>query len=309
MNRSKSDETALPDPPTWGDYLRALPQYLYPKRLLSALMFRATRIRFAFWKNWQIRWFIRRYGVDMDIAAQADMDAYADFNDFFTRALLPDARPLPADEDTLISPADGALHDFGRVIEGSLIQAKARRYTVADLLGDPSRGAGPFLNGSYLTIYLSPKDYHRVHMPVSGSLVEMVYVPGNLFSVNPATARGVPRLFARNERMVARFQTELGAMAVVMVGAVFVGGIETVWHGTVTPARSRRVSHWRYGAEGERPWTIARGAELGRFNMGSTVVVLLERGGLEWRADLAAGTCVNMGEALAGYEAGGSSLD
>jgi phosphatidylserine decarboxylase len=299
MNRSKSDETALPDRPTWGDYLRALPQYFYPKRLLSALMFRATRIRFAPWKNWQIRWFIRRYGVDMDIAAEADADAYADFNGFFTRALVPNARPLPAAEDRLVSPADGSLYDFGRVVEGSLIQAKAHRYTVAQLLGDPSCDAAPFLNGSYLTVYLAPRDYHRVHMPVAGSLVEMVYVPGSLFSVNPTTARGVPRLFARNERMVARFQTGLGAMAVVMVGAVFVGGIETVWHGAVKPAHNRRISRWRYGAEDERPWTIARGAELGRFNMGSTVVMLLQRGDLQWRSDLVSGARVKMGEALA----------
>ena len=307
MNRSKSDETALPDRPTRGDYCRALPQYLYPKRLLSALMFRATRIRFAPWKNWQIRWFIRRYGVDMDIAAQAD--GYADFNSFFTRALVSSARPLPAGEDHLVSPADGSIYDYGRIVEGSLIQAKAHRYTVTQLLGDPSCDAAPFLNGSYLTVYLSPKDYHRVHMPVSGRLVEMVYVPGSLFSVNPSTARAVPRLFARNERVVVRFQTALGAMAVVMIGAVFVGGIETVWHGAVTPARSRQISRWRYGAEGERPCTITRGAELGRFNMGSTVVMLLERGDLQWRSDLVSGGRVEMGEALADYQTDGSTTN
>ena len=280
------------------DYLRVLPQYLYPKRLGSAIMHRLTRIRFGPWKNWQIRWFIRRYGVDMSIAEQEDPLAYPDFNTFFTRALKTDARPLPAEAGRFLCPADGALYDFGDITQGTLLQAKSHRYAVSELLGH-SPEAAAFGGGSYLTVYLAPMDYHRVHMPLGGYLEQMIYVPGSLYSVNPLTSRGVPRLFARNERVVCLFRTEAGAMAVVMVGAVFVGGIETVWHGPVRPAAGRRMTRWSYLGEPEGGRNFAAGAELGRFNMGSTVVVVLERGGLEWTDGLSEGRRVKVGETLA----------
>lgn len=278
--------------------VRVLLQYAYPKRLLSAIMYRATRISFAPWKNWQIRWFIRRFDVDMKIAEVEDPTAYPDFNSFFTRALKPGVRPLPEDTRSVVSPVDGALYDFGAIEDGTLLQAKAHPYTVAELLADEDEGSRRFAGGSYFTLYLAPGDYHRVHMPFGGRLAEMVYVPGSRFSVNPATARHVPGLFARNERIIARFETDSGGMAVVMVGAVFVGAIDTVWHGAVTPAASRSITRWRYAAPVAVP-SLARGDEMGRFNMGSTVVVLLERRVAAWRSKLEPGTRVQMGQALA----------
>lgn len=284
------------------DRLRVFPQYVYPKHLASALMYRLTRIRFGPWKNWQIRWFIRRYGVDMSAAEQSDPTVFADFNTFFTRALKSGARPLTDDETHVSCPADGALYDFGDIREGTLLQAKAHPYSVSELLGgDPQAGA-PFLGGSYATVYLAPMDYHRVHMPVSGRLQQMVYLPGTLFSVNPVTTRGIPRLFARNERVVCRFQTRFGAMAVIMIGAVFVGGIETVWHGPVTPAREHRRASWNYDGGGTAAPTLERGAEMGRFNMGSTVVALFERDGLEWLPAVEVGKRVKMGETLGRFK-------
>lgn len=290
-------------PPGPMDTIRVIPQYLYPKRIGSALMYLLTRIRFAPWKNWQIRWFIRRYGVDMSIAAEQDTRAFPDFNTFFTRALTPGARPLADDPCALLSPADGALFDYGEIRSGTLLQAKAHRYSVAGLLAESDQACARFAAGSYATVYLAPMDYHRVHLPLAGVLESMTYVPGALFSVNPITARGVPGLFARNERVVCHFSTEFGAMAVVMVGAVFVGGIETVWHGPVTPARNRRLTRWSYAGDEATQRRFDRGDEMGRFNMGSTVVIVLERGALAWAPALETGSRVNMGRALATFGA------
>lgn len=305
MTSRKADTEDELNSPGPLDYLRVLPQYVYPKHLASALMYRLTRIRFRPWKNWQIRWFIRRYGVDMSLAEQPDPAAFPDFNTFFTRALKPGARPLSGGGGHISCPADGTLYDFGDIRHGALLQAKAHRFSVADLLGRPPHECVEFTGGSYVTVYLAPMDYHRVHMPVSGCLREMTYLPGSLYSVNPVTARGVPRLFARNERVVCWFETDFGAMAVVLVGAVLVGGIETVWHGTVTPARRRRPARWNYADDQATLRQLERGAEMGRFNMGSTVVVLLERGALEWVPGLALGNRVKMGETLASFARGG----
>jgi phosphatidylserine decarboxylase len=263
-------------------------------------MYRATRIQFGPFKNLQIRWFVRRYGVDLSVAEPQTPKAFKDFNSFFTRALKPGARPLPTDARSLVSPGDGLLSDFGTIEDNALIQAKSHRYAVPLLLAEKGEAAKSFDNGSYLTLYLAPKDYHRVHMPFGGVLKRMVYVPGTLFSVSPATAKRVPGLLARNERVICWFDTLAGQMAVVLVGAVFVGSIETVWHGEVTPAAEREVARWRYDPP-VSTITLQRGAEMGRFNMGSTVVVLLDRRVAAWRSKLAAGTPVQMGQTLATF--------
>ncbi|MDX1432738.1 MAG: archaetidylserine decarboxylase [Gammaproteobacteria bacterium] len=281
---------------TLSDYLRAAGQYVLPKRLLSALMLRATRIRLAAWKNWQIRWFVRRYGVDLDEAREPSPRAYTHFNAFFTRALRDGARSVAGDERTLVCPADGIMSQRGRVRDGSMLQAKGRHYTVRELLGPELAADSPFRDGHFATVYLSPRHYHRVHMPLAGRLRAMSYLPGALFSVNPATTRVVPRLFARNERVASLFDTALGPMALVLVGAVMVAGIETVWAGQVTPPRGRSPRTWHYDDESSR---LARGAEMGRFNMGSTVVVLVPDVGLAWADDVEPGREVRLGQALA----------
>ncbi|MBI3344658.1 MAG: phosphatidylserine decarboxylase [Gammaproteobacteria bacterium] len=278
-----------------NDWLKILPHYLLPQHLLSRLMYVLTRARRRVWKDWQISWFIRRYRVDMSIAEQSDPLAYENFNSFFTRALKAGARPVAAGLNEIVCPVDGAVSQIGGISEGRIIQAKGRDYSLVELLGGSEERAAPFLNGQFATLYLSPKDYHRIHMPVTGRLREMVYVPGRLFSVNALSVRGIPRLFARNERVAAIFDTEIGAMAVVMVGALFVGSIETVWAGTITPPYRSSLQRWNYQT---RNIAIERGAELGRFNMGSTVIVLFESGDITWNPTLAAGSAVQMGQAL-----------
>lgn len=277
------------------DYLKILAQYLLPQHLLSQLMYVLTRARLRVWKDWQIRWFIRRYGVDMRVAEQSDPLAYENFNSFFTRALKAGARPVAAGLNEIVCPVDGAVSQIGGISKGRIIQAKGRDYSLLELLGGSEERAAPFLQGQFATLYLSPKDYHRIHMPVTGRLREMVYVPGRLFSVNALNVRGIPRLFARNERVAAIFDTEIGAMAVVMVGAMFVGSIETVWAGTITPPYRSRLQRWDYLTQDT---VIERGAELGRFNMGSTVIVLFESGDVTWNSALAAGSAVRMGQGL-----------
>lgn len=282
-----------------SDYLRAAGQHLLPKRLLSALALSLARARFAPWKNWQIRWFTRRYGVNLDEAHEASPQAYPHFNAFFTRALRDGARPVEGDEDTLVSPADGIVSQLGRVRDGTLLQAKGRHYAVRELLGAELAGDDVFRDGHFATVYLSPRHYHRVHMPLAGRLRAMSYLPGALFSVNPATTRVVPRLFARNERVASLFETHLGPMALVLVGAVLVAGIETVWAGQVTPPRGRRPRTWRYGDGDEAAARLARGEEMGRFNMGSTVVVLIPSLDAAWADAAQPGAEVRLGQALA----------
>ncbi|MEO6696757.1 MAG: archaetidylserine decarboxylase [Gammaproteobacteria bacterium] len=276
-------------------FLKILPQYFIPQHLLSKLMYLLTRARLRAWKDWQIRWFIRRYGVDMAVAEQPDPHTYENFNRFFTRALKAGARPVAAGPDEIACPVDGAVSQIGAISEGRIIQAKGRDYSVVELLGGSEERAAPFLNGQFATLYLSPKDYHRIHMPVTGQLREMVYVPGRLFSVNALSVCAVPRLFARNERVAAIFDTEFGQMAVVMVGALFVGSIETVWAGTLTPPYRNHLQEWNYQAQNI---TLERGAECGRFNMGSTVIVMFESPGLTWNPAVAAGSTVQMGQPL-----------
>lgn len=278
-----------------GDALKSLPQYLLPQHLLSWLMQVATRLRWRPWKNWQINWVIRRYGVNLSEALDPEPTHYPSFNSFFTRALKPDARPLAAGADTILCPADGAISQLGAIREGRIFQAKGRDFSAVELLGGSIARAAPFEHGSFITVYLSPRDYHRVHMPIAGKLREMIHVPGRLFSVAPHTTRAIPRLFARNERVVSIFDTEAGPMAVILVGALFVASIETVWAGVVTPPRRREIRVWDYRDE---TIALARGAELGRFNMGSTAIVLFGWDKAQWDAAMLPGGAVRMGQRL-----------
>ena len=270
-------------------------QRLYPKHLLSWMMLRATRIRFAPWKNWQIRWFVRRYSVDLSIVAEPAPGSYPHFNAFFTRALAPEARPLEGGPRAAVSPVDGTVATMGSICSRSVLQAKGRAYTLEALFGGDGRAAATFDGGRFATFYLSPRDYHRVHMPLAGRLRSTVYIPGELFSVNPTTVDAVDCLFARNERVVSFFDTDLGPLAITLVGAVFVGCIEQVWHGIVTPPRRREALVERYD---DTVINLEQGREMGRFNMGSTVILMLANPGFEWASWMAPGTPVQMGRRI-----------
>lgn len=279
-----------------GDQLFAALQRCLPTRALSALMYRLAEIDNPGFKNRFINTFMRGYPIDLAEAERETVEEYRHFNDFFTRALKHGARPMPEKPDLLISPVDGRISQLGQIRDGRIFQAKGRDYTAAELLADAEL-AKTFDGGSFATIYLAPHNYHRVHIPFGGRLRSWAYVPGRLFSVNPATARAMPRLFSRNERMVAIFDTAFGPMAVVMVGALFVGGVETVWGGRLTPPHSRASTAFHHQPDGTV--ALARGDELGRFHMGSTVVLLAPKGALDWQAGLAAGDALRLGQPLA----------
>ena len=274
-------------------------QHCLPQHLLSRLVGRLAESRAL--KKPFIRWFAARYEVDMAEAVEQDPLVYDNFNAFFTRALRPGARPLApsvGESTTVLCPTDGAISQLGPLTQEGLLQAKGRHFSVADLLAS-EHDAERFDGGSFATVYLSPRDYHRVHMPVAGRLLSMRYVHGDLFSVNKQTAEGVPNLFARNERLVCLFDTELGPMAVVLVGAMIVAGIETVWAGRVGPSNAPgRVRETSY-ADTVPAIELAAGAELGRFYLGSTAIVLFGHGAVELSGALTAGTPVRMGQALA----------
>ncbi|MCX7514836.1 archaetidylserine decarboxylase [Frateuria sp. STR12] len=254
-----------------------LVQYLLPHRALSRVVYWATRWTWRPWKNFLIGQIVHRYKVDMDEAAQPDPFAYQHFNAFFTRKLKPHARREDADPTALISPADGRISQAGRIVDGRIFQAKGQSYTAAELLGDDA-AAEPYRNGDFLTIYLSPRDYHRVHMPLGGTLRETVHVPGRIFSVAPFAVEAIPRLFARNERLVCHFDGPQGPFVAVMVGAVLVSSVATVWDGLVIPPYA---SHIRSKSFAGQDITLARFAEMARFNMGSTVILLLPPGMIE----------------------------
>lgn len=284
-----------------GDRLFARIQRLLPQHALSRVVLAITRLRAGPLKDLAIRVFVRHFRIDMSQAREPDIRAYPHFNAFFTRALRPEVRPVASGRGVLASPADATISQLGRIERGQVFQAKGHTFGVDSLLGAPGAGER-FAHGSAVTLYLSPRDYHRVHMPADGRLLEMRHVPGRLFSVNPATTRALPGLFARNERLVCTFDTDHGRMAVVLVGAMFVGCMETVWAGVVTPPRGRVVRHFDYGKRNP-PIRLGRGEELGRFNMGSTVILLLERP-VHWAEELGPARPVRMGEAL-GVVAGG----
>ena len=267
-------------------------QYALPHRFLSRIMFYLTRSEWRWVKNTFIRQIVKRYRVDMSDALEPDLAAYPSFNAFFTRALKPGARPIATGSDLLLCPADGAISQAGAVSEGRIVQAKGMDYSAAELLGD-SELAKTFSKGSFATVYLSPRDYHRLHMPISGKLVRTLHVPGRLFSVATWTAESIPRLFARNERLVCIFETEHGQVALVLVGAIFVSSIDTVWGGTVTPPYAQKIVDTLLD---DGP-SLAAGAEMGRFNMGSTAIVLTEKA-IQFDADIAAAAPVKMGRVL-----------
>jgi phosphatidylserine decarboxylase len=287
--------------PTGRDYLFALPQYVLPQHLLSAVMERLSRSRCRWLKDPLIRWFASRYRIDWEEARFRSPGAYPDFNTFFTRALRPGVRPVDPTPGALVSPVDAVVSQAGTAEGERLYQAKGGTFDLVRLLGGSAARAAPFRGGSFVTLYLSPRDYHRIHMPLAGTLEEMVCVPGRLFSVNPATTRVVPELFARNERVVVFFETEVGPLALVLVGAVFVGSIETVWHGSVTPPRRPEVCRWEYPAGGVE---LTKGQEMGRFNMGSTVIVLVGKERADWIPDLAPGRRVRVGEGIGSTRSG-----
>lgn len=278
------------DTPVDRDELFARMQYPLPHHLISRGVGKLAESRTPWLKDWAIRRFIRTFDVDMSQAVESDPEAYACFNDFFTRALRADARPIG---EGIVSPADGTLSQLGSIDNGTLVQAKGHTYSLTALLGGDTHRAAPFRDGSFATVYLSPRDYHRVHMPVTGTLREMVYVPGRLFSVNQATANHVPGLFARNERLVCLFDTEHGPLAMVLVGAMIVAAIETVWAGQVSPL-SGRVQTTRF----DEPIVIEKGQEMGRFKLGSTVVMCFGHD-VAFRDVCTDGLVVSMGQSLA----------
>lgn len=279
------------------DYLFALPQYLLPQHAISRLVLRLTRCRVGWFKNALMKWFIKRFQVDMTEAAQPDYRQFEYFNAFFTRELKSGARPLAQGQDVIVCPVDGAVSQVGGIHADTIFQAKGHDYTATALLGGDAELARQFSNGRFATLYLSPRDYHRIHMPVAGTLRQMVYVPGRLFSVNPKTVRCIPGLFARNERVVAVFDTEFGAMAMVLVGAINVACIETVWQGVVTPPHRSEVQGWAY--QEQQAITLSKGAEMGRFNMGSTVICLFANDGLQFDPMIAPGAAIRLGQRLA----------
>ncbi|HZX69979.1 MAG TPA: archaetidylserine decarboxylase [Rhodanobacter sp.] len=250
-------------------------QYMVPHRALSRMVYWATRWTFVPWKNWLIGTIVRNYDVDMGEAAQSDALAYQHFNAFFTRKLRADARRADSDPAAVLCPADGCVSQAGAIVDGRIFQAKGQAYTVDELLGGDETAATPYRNGSFATIYLSPRDYHRVHMPLKGSLRETVHVPGRIFSVAPFAVAAIPRLFARNERLVCHFDGEHGPFVVVMVGAILVSSVATVWDGLVIPPYASSIRHKSFAGQGV---TLERFAEMARFNMGSTVIVLLPEG-------------------------------
>ena len=282
-----------------SDRLAVLPQYLLPKQALTVLMGHLASARAGALTTAAIRAFVRRYGVNMAEAAHPDPAAYASFNEFFTRPLREGARPLAAAE--LLCPVDGAISQFGAVQDGHLFQAKGHTYSAQALLGGDGALAAHFHRGHFATLYLSPKDYHRIHMPCAGRLLRMVHVPGALFSVNPTTARGVPGLFARNERVVCVFDAAPGSpvpgpWVLVLVGATIVGSMATAWHGVVNPPRPGALREWDYAGQ---DIVLGRGQEMGRFLLGSTVVMLFPDGPLAFNPQWAPGGPIRMGEAMA----------
>ncbi len=279
----------------WSERLFVGLQFALPQHALSWLVRKATRWTWSPWKNLLIRTAIARFKIDLSDAASPDPRDYPSFNAFFTRALQPGARPIAPGEDAVVCPADGVVSQVGSIDGDEILQAKGRSYTVDALLGGDREWSARFTNGQFLTIYLSPRDYHRVHMPWAGRLVATRYVPGRLFSVDDRSTRGIDRIFARNERLICLFDSSTGPMAVILVGALMVSAIDTVWG---VPERPDRAPITRSFGSAQAP-ELARGVEMGRFNMGSTVIVLFGAGAVRWRPNLAAGSPVRMGDRIA----------
>ena len=280
------------------DWLKVNLQYVTPKHLLSRLVGKLAEAEMGSVTTFFIKTFIKQYNVDMTEALYEDPTHYRSFNAFFTRPLKPDARSIDDNDNVLIHAVDGTVSQFGDINSDSIFQAKGHDFSLTTLLGGKPEIAAPFKNGKFATIYLAPRDYHRIHMPIEGTLTDMIYVPGELFSVNPLTAQNIPGLFARNERVVALFDTPVGKMAMVLVGATIVASIETVWSGTVTPPAGKNVQHWSYEKDSEAAVKLEKGAELGRFKLGSTIVVCFEKDMIEFE-DMAPGMVTRLGVPMA----------
>jgi phosphatidylserine decarboxylase len=277
-----------------SDRIKVLPQYMLPKQALTSLAGRVAGAKGGAMTTRLIRWFVGKYGVNMAEAQNADVASYASFNEFFTRPLKEGVRPL-ADAD-YICPVDGAISQFGDIDEHKIFQAKGHTFTTQALVGGDAQLAQHFMHGSFANLYLSPKDYHRIHMPCDGRLTRMIYVPGALFSVNPTTARGVPGLFARNERVVCVFESGYyGPFVMVLVGATIVGSMETVWHGVVNPPRLPQVCEWTYDTT---PVVLKKGEEMGRFLLGSTVIMLFKQDSIRFNPDWEPERKVRLGEMM-----------
>lgn len=277
-------------------------QYAMPKHLISRLVGKLAAAKAGKLTTSLIKGFIKQYGIDMSEAKYEDPAHYKTFNEFFTRPLKEGLRPIAEDKDIIAHPVDGKISQLGDIVDDRLIQAKGHDFSLQELLGGDENVAAPFQGGKFATIYLAPKDYHRIHMPIGGKLRKMVYVPGDLFSVNPLTAENVPNLFARNERVVAIFDTEIGPLAMVLVGATIVASIETIWAGTVTPPAGKDVFTWDYPDNGHNQLILNKGDEMGRFKLGSTVI-------LAWGSEVAdfldsevAGTVTRMGTPFAKFK-------
>jgi phosphatidylserine decarboxylase len=277
-----------------SERLQVLIQHMLPKRYLTEIAGHFARTRGGSLTNKLIRWFVRKYAVDMTEAANPDVSSYSSFNEFFTRPLRLGARPLA--EADFVCPVDGAISQIGEIDDYHILQAKGHRFTITELIGGDATLAARFRHGSFANLYLSPRDYHRLHMPCDGRLMRMIYIPGSLYSVNPVTARGVPNLFARNERVVCVFDSsQHGPFVAVLVGATIVGSIATVWHGTVNPKRTGRIAEWHYA---DQSIALRQGDEFARFLLGSTIVMLFGPGTIVFNAHWAAEQNVRLGEMM-----------
>ena len=281
-----------------SDRLAVLSQYLLPKQALTVLAGKLAGVQAGALTSAVIRWFVGRYGVNMAEAANPDIASYASFNEFFTRPLQEGVRPLAVTD--FICPVDGAISQFGAIERDQIFQAKGHSYSTTALVGGDRELAARFENGSFATLYLSPRDYHRIHMPCDGRLIRMIHVPGALFSVNPVTARGVPSLFARNERVVCVFDSPHGPFVLVLVGATIVGSMATVWHGVVNPPRPGHLREWNYS---DQQIEFKKGDEMGRFLLGSTVVMLFPRNVLQFNQSWAPAQAIRLGEAMGSKKA------
>ncbi len=274
-------------------------QYWIPQHGLTRLVGKLASAKAGGLTTAVIRWFIKHYDVNMDEALHSDPKYFNTFNEFFVRELKPEARQIIQDKSVITHPADACVSQFGSINDGQLIQAKGHFFSAQELLGGDAKLSEEFSDGDFATLYLSPRDYHRVHMPCDGTLRQMIYVPGDLFSVNPLTAENVPNLFARNERVVCIFDTEFGPMAQVLVGATIVGSIELVWAGTVTPPRGNTVYRWNYPATGEKSVSFKKGEEMGRFKLGSTVINLFAKDAIHFDESMKNNCPTQLGAAYA----------
>ncbi len=281
--------------------MRLMLQYLLPHKIISLIARLCANCKIVWVKNYLISDFLTRYNVNMQEAIETNPLAYDCYNSFFTRELKAELRPIDAGSNSVVSPADGLIAQIGNIQQQNIIQAKGHNYSVLDLLGGDTINAANFNNGSFATIYLAPHDYHRVHMPLTGRLTQMQYIPGKLFSVNTHAAENIPNLFARNERVVTMYETNAGKMAVILVGAMIVGSIETIWAGTICPPHFTSINTWQYENNDFQHIEIAKGAEMGRFKLGSTVIVLFEQNSVVWEQTARINGLVKIGQKIGNF--------